>query len=243
MLVFGVSAGTIAAALLAGPARPALAHDRGRGPDPLSAAGAARPGRAARPVRAGFQHPDRGRGDLRSPGPADRADHRPVGLRRGGGAGRPELAPGRPGARRHPGAAIHGRPGAARPEPGRPARRRRPGRLAPRLGVRVAARLELGRGGAGADGASGSGVPDPAVPAADAGARRNVGRPVPARRLGPGARRTARRARRGRLGPVGRLVLGAGPAAQPRQPGPARAGGAVAHGHQGGRRRRPLADR
>ena len=111
------------------------------------------------------------------------------------------------------------------------------------LGVRLAARLKLGRGGARRHRPCRPGLPDPALPAADAERERDLGGQVPARWFRSGPRRTAGRARRGRLGAVGRLVLGRHAAAAGRQPGTARAWLAVADGQQRRRRRRALADR
>ena len=99
-----------------------------------------------------------------------------------------------------------------------------------RLGLRLAARLELGRGGAGPDGSPGDGLSDPPLPAAHAAGQRDLGGQVPAGRLGSGARRPACPAGRRRLGSVGGLVLGRHPTADTGRRTAPRARAAVADG-------------
>jgi polysaccharide deacetylase len=118
----------------------------------------------------------------------------------------------------------------------------RVGRLAPGLELCLAAGFELGRGGAGPDGSSGV-----AYQVLLFLQRTQGGDGTWAARYWPDGsgpvRRPSLRTRRGRLGPGGRLVLGAGPAARTRQSGPPRSHPALAHGRPDRRRRRPLADR
>ena len=90
-------------------------------------------------LRAGQQRADHDARHLRRARRGRAADRGRVRLRGGGHAGWPELAERRPGSGRNGDAAVHGRPGPARPATGGAAGRRRHGRLALWLGVRLAA--------------------------------------------------------------------------------------------------------
>ena len=190
----------------------APAHGRRRRPGPLpAAAGAAGSGSADRPVRAGLQHPAHGRRNLRGAGTAGPADpSQSACVAAAERAGRDWLRAGLV-----PGATAAQRSMATR------------ALLDLRLAVQPDGAVLAGwrSGWEYAWPRDSSWV---AVALAETGhpamayqilrflqrmqaAQRDLGRQVPARRLGPGARRPARRARRGRLGAVGRLVLGAAP--------------------------------